>query len=132
MKLRTQKSLPWLWITCRKNWLSCWTSHETMPKLFTSDYLWKRLSRKMTANKSPMVHFKTTGCHQLIYFDDFWGVKHKNTERIYSQCFQEPPANIYLFKVNNRNSRKRCEICSKLTIKTAEWRQGKSVKYVQS
>ena len=28
------------------------------------------------------------------------------------------PANIYLFKVNNRNTRKRCEICSKLTIKT--------------
>ena len=23
-------------------------------------------------------------------------------------------ANIYLFKVNNRNTRKRCEICSKL------------------
>ena len=27
-------------------------------------------------------------------------------------------ANIYLIKVNNRSSRKRCEICSKLTIKT--------------
>ena len=27
------------------------------------------------------------------------------------------PANIYLFKVSNRNIRKRCEICSKLTIK---------------
>ena len=27
-------------------------------------------------------------------------------------------ANIYLFKVNGRNTRKRCEICSKLTIKT--------------
>ena len=27
-------------------------------------------------------------------------------------------ANIYLFKVNNRNTRKRCEIYSKLTIKT--------------
>ena len=27
------------------------------------------------------------------------------------------PANIYLFKVNNRNARRRCEICSKLTIK---------------
>ena len=25
------------------------------------------------------------------------------------------PANIYLFKVNNRNTTKRCEICSKLT-----------------
>ena len=30
------------------------------------------------------------------------------------------PANIYLFKVNNRNTRKRCEICSKLTIKTPD------------
>ena len=28
------------------------------------------------------------------------------------------PDNIYLFKFNNRNTRKRCEICSKLTIKT--------------
>ena len=27
------------------------------------------------------------------------------------------PANIYLFKVNNRNRRKKCEICSKLTNK---------------
>ena len=27
------------------------------------------------------------------------------------------PANIYLFKVNNRNTRKMCEICSKLPIK---------------
>ena len=26
-------------------------------------------------------------------------------------------ANIYLFKVNNRNTRKMCETCSKLTIK---------------
>ena len=27
------------------------------------------------------------------------------------------PANIYFFKVNNKNTRKRCEICSNLTIK---------------
>ena len=27
-------------------------------------------------------------------------------------------ANIYLFKVSNKNTSKRCEICSKLTIKT--------------
>ena len=31
-------------------------------------------------------------------------------------------ANIYLFIVNNRNIRKRCEICSKLTMKTLERR----------
>ena len=33
------------------------------------------------------------------------------------------PADIYLVKVNNRNTRKRCEICSKLIINTAEWLQ---------
>ena len=27
------------------------------------------------------------------------------------------PAGIYMLKVNNRNTRTRCEICSKLTIK---------------
>ena len=35
------------------------------------------------------------------------------------------PAGNYLFKVNNRNTRTRCEICSKLTIKKPEqchWR----------
>ena len=33
------------------------------------------------------------------------------------------PANTYLFKVNNKNTRKRCKICSKLIIKTQERRQ---------
>ena len=32
------------------------------------------------------------------------------------------PGGNYMFKVNNRNTRTRCEICSKLTIKTAERR----------
>ena len=38
--------------------------------------------------------------------------------------YNNNPANIYLLKVNNRNTRKRCEICSKLTIKTTEGRLG--------
>ena len=33
------------------------------------------------------------------------------------------PAKIYLFKVNNRNTRRRYEKCSKLTIKTPERRR---------
>ena len=33
------------------------------------------------------------------------------------------PASIYLLKVNNRNTRTRCEICSKLTIKLSERRR---------
>ena len=32
------------------------------------------------------------------------------------------PAGNYMFKVNNRNTRTKCEICSKLTIKTPERR----------
>ena len=32
------------------------------------------------------------------------------------------PANIYLLKINYRNTGKRCEICSKLVIKTPERR----------
>ena len=32
------------------------------------------------------------------------------------------PLGIHLLKVNNRNTRTRCEICSKLTIKTPERR----------
>ena len=32
------------------------------------------------------------------------------------------PAGNYMFIVNNRNTRTRCEICSKLTIKTPERR----------
>ena len=33
------------------------------------------------------------------------------------------PANIYLFKVNNRNTKKGCETCSRVTIKIPERRQ---------
>ena len=33
------------------------------------------------------------------------------------------PSNIFLFKINNRNTWKRSGIYSKLTIKTSEWRE---------
>ena len=39
------------------------------------------------------------------------------------KMFSNGPTNIYLCKVNNRNSRTKCEICSKLTIKTPKQRQ---------
>ena len=35
-----------------------------------------------------------------------------------SLCLNQ--SKVYLFKVNYRNTRKRCEICSKLTITTPE------------
>ena len=39
---------------------------------------------------------------------------------------ESAPANIYLSKVNNKNTRKSCKICSKLAIKITErheWRR---------
>ena len=39
------------------------------------------------------------------------------------QIVSNIPANIYSFKVNNKTTRKRCEICSELTIKTPKRRQ---------
>ena len=41
----------------------------------------------------------------------------------FPQISSDFPVNIFLFKVNNRNTRNRCEICSKLIIKTPERRQ---------
>ena len=35
------------------------------------------------------------------------------------------PVGNYMFKVNNRNNRTRCEICSEITIKTPGRRQGR-------
>ena len=39
------------------------------------------------------------------------------------ELFKWNLANIYLFQVNNENTRKRCEICSKLNIKPPERRK---------
>ena len=37
-------------------------------------------------------------------------------------CARYDPDGIYVLKTNNRDTRTRCEICSKLTIKTLEQR----------
>ena len=59
-----------------------------------------------------------------------WIIRLSETLQLSEACSKKTdkkffPTNIYLFKVNNRNTRRRCEICSKLTIKTPErchWR----------
>ena len=44
----------------------------------------------------------------------------KKTFLSYVLKLRSIPADNHIFKANNRNIRKRCEICSKLTIKTPE------------
>ena len=48
-------------------------------------------------------------------------MKENNKSSLYIISLDVNPANIYLFKVNNRNTRKMCEICSKLPIKITLW-----------
>ena len=46
--------------------------------------------------------------------------------KVDTKCDKELPARIYLFTVNNRNTRARCEICSNLAVKASKrrnWRR---------
>ena len=57
----------------------------------------------------------------------------KLTQKEELVLFSYFPAGICLLKGNNRNTRTRCEICSKLTIKTLgrrQWCSGVSVSIV--
>ena len=57
--------------------------------------------------------FRFSACYFWCYWD-------------FSKVLYKFPADIYLFKIDNENSRKVCEICSQLTIKAPErsqWRR---------
>ena len=71
---------------------------------------------------------------QSTFFTKFYVLTNKSTTSRFLKnlrtfwklnCFprNQYRAKIYLFKITNRNIRKRWEICSKLIIKTPEWRQ---------
>ena len=56
---------------------------------------------------------------QVIFLEELQAGLSFHLEGIYTvQRNRTIPVNIYLFKVNNRNIRKSCEIYSKLAIKT--------------
>ena len=42
-------------------------------------------------------------------------------QKFLGRFYRSSPAGIYLLKINNKDSRTRCKICSKLTVKTPEW-----------
>ena len=47
----------------------------------------------------------------------FLGINSRITLNDLPQVLLYAPVNIYLFTVDNRNTRKKCEICSKLTVR---------------
>ena len=64
---------------------------------------------------------------EKLVLSDKWTTwtKYRNTRVVWRPLYfhTEHPAGIYLFKVNNWNVRKVCEIYSKIIIKTPERRQ---------
>ena len=98
------------------------------------------ISSTLTIKRPPVfiVNFKHISYFFYSFYYWLWNgkfsemvwLKYRNTEiekKIsvlrFWHCFIKSPANICLFKLSNRNSRKKCEIYSKFTIKTPERRQ---------
>ena len=64
----------------------------------------------------PMGRYKAVDCfRKMIYFRWLTGFWIRPWAPVQNLIKRHYPAGIYLFKVNNRNTRTRCEICSKLT-----------------
>ena len=92
--------------------LHVWQGSENW--LLTIDYYFHVNKRNLWLTHLFLMHPLSTHWKYLTVFLCFLG-KEKGALRA-------NPANIYLFKFNNGNTRKRCEICSKITIKTQERR----------
>ena len=69
----------------------------------------------------PLLLIHSTGL--LLYATPWKHFQGGNWTLVWNELSCEHPFNIYLFKVNNSNTRERCELCSKLTIKTPERRR---------
>ena len=81
---------------------------------------WKIAPRKITPNSNPNPNPNLNPGGNLLGGDlpgrQFYGGRQFSGHR------KNSSTNIFLFIVNNRNTRKRCEICSKLTIKSPQRR----------
>ena len=86
---------------CRESTEPQWRRYSLLLRIF-GRFMWQ------TTNRSKWLH--------AVFFVTKWLKTCEQTNRL-------DPANIYLFKVNNRNTTIRWKICSKITTKTPELRQ---------
>ena len=82
---------------------------------------WKMMMKK---SSEKLIHFQFDHCQcfDKTLNENFTTIKLITNKKMITHL----PAGIYLLKVNNRSTRARCEICSKLTIKIPErrhWRR---------
>ena len=86
------------------------------PIYFSSKFFQDILSLKLEDHEnSEVLHI---ACRWNLMFARNWNLRDLFTS--FFLIFCNNPAGNYIFKSNNRNIRTRCEICSKLAIKTPE------------
>ena len=91
----------------------------TLSKFYTSFYY---LSCQLWRNFTHLSTVFMFSCRNILHNPISFIVKFNTYLKcLYSQLQKFPP-NIILFKVNHWNTRKRSELCSKLSIKTTERR----------
>ena len=88
-------------------------------KMHLVDYLLAWTGKTTHSENTNYVVFPCTNFEFTSMKQKTWNKKDLLTKNASYNSF---PAGIYLLKVNNRNTRTRCVICSKLTIKTPERR----------
>ena len=97
----------------------------TESEIFTSCLcLTKYLERNIKKTLTSAFAWHLIPVAKALFWKECWGLGYLSI-RIggFSDIYT---ANIYLLKVNNRNTKKRCEICSKSAINTSErchWRR---------
>ena len=109
---------------------------RTVNKHFTLIFRWNLL-QKLSVEPHDSTLFSSGNCSKMWYFPYcfirptrsaalFVTAKYSHANISEISLFQKKhssTAGVYLLKVNDRNTRTRCEICSKLTINTPERRQ---------
>ena len=93
----------------------CWCFHIIYRKLKYFSF-WRRVVKTKLGNREYLSILEQCCSESIRYL----------AISIAASYVYDFPANICLLKVNNRNTGKKCEICSKLTIETPErraWRR---------
>ena len=108
-------------------WCSDLLESAVVSQIFTMSLQTKLSTRFLPSPPQAKGNYSTPSRHLLFSWNSVpplsgkWG-KDYGLILIRSGIAGNNPANIYLLKVNNRNTRKRYELCSKLIIKTSQRR----------
>ena len=100
-----------------------WTTNKYRPLISAASLIHIRFSSGLSSDIFQITKFRFSLITKRCARDEV----RKNSIRIRSKTNQpynlnNLPASIYLLKVSNRNTRRRCEICSKLSIKISSFR----------